>query len=480
MVCANAVLSFSYAQESCSMCNGSHSTLEQYRSFVLDVLNEVETYASYGQDAWSNGTPWLFQDGWLVVNQSNALDKGLTQLAKNINQWIQTSFALVGILGNTLWSWVVGDLLPGFWLTRSNETLQRDMDMLLELDELITEKKLQLWLWWWLYSNIDIEHVKKFQNIKNQYQWILLYDGQGGWLKVGTTETYNDLLKLLGKTQQDMKWFLSFGWTSAFIKPNGTPRTTSNKNGWIKFQPQAIVEMKEAYTCVRWLINQCDSNMQSFGKVIGEKADEGYNDIKKSLSRFADSAKKLWAVFRKEEITLPNIEELQAICDKWDEKSLAACQALQALGEWWTSRNWLLFNSTQKRVRWNVSGLKELWIGTITKWADDANKEMENDTKKAGTENQFNKPWERITLGQDLENMLQDSMSETISSYSQIQQHAIFSNARDITQQIPILCASIQNTLDTIGDKEARQTIIQNLGIACEKQCSNVWGICRY
>jgi hypothetical protein len=76
-------------------------------------------------------------------------------------------------------------------------------------------------------------------------------------------------------------------------------------------------------------------------------------------------------------------------------------------------------------------------------------------------------------LSQSLEQKLNAALEETLNSYIEIQQHAILSNPRDITQQIPILCANIQTALNTIGDKEATQTIIQNLGIACEKQCVN-------
>jgi hypothetical protein len=70
-------------------------------------------------------------------------------------------------------------------------------------------------------------------------------------------------------------------------------------------------------------------------------------------------------------------------------------------------------------------------------------------------------------------------LQETLNSYFETQQQAIISNPRAITQQIPILCANIQTSLNIIGNKDAQQSILQNLWIACEKQCANVWWTCR-
>jgi hypothetical protein len=49
--------SFVYAQSDCSICNGPHQTLQEYESFVFDILNEIKTYAIYGKNAGANGTP---------------------------------------------------------------------------------------------------------------------------------------------------------------------------------------------------------------------------------------------------------------------------------------------------------------------------------------------------------------------------------------------------------------------------------------
>jgi hypothetical protein len=59
-----------------------------------------------------------------------------------------------------------------------------------------------------------------------------------------------------------------------FLDKEGKPNLITSNRTAIQFEPEAIINMAEAYTCTRGTVNQCDSNMQSFGKSVGEKAAE--------------------------------------------------------------------------------------------------------------------------------------------------------------------------------------------------------------
>jgi len=49
-----------------------------------------------------------------------------------------------------------------------------------------------------------------------------------------------------------------------------------------------------------------------------------------------------------------------------------------------------------------------------------------------------------------------------------------------ITKKYVILSRYIHKNILLIWDKDTDNSIIRILGEACEKQCSNVWGICWY
>jgi len=76
-------------------------------------------------------------------------------------------------------------------------------------------------------------------------------------------------------------------------------------------------------------------------------------------------------------------------------------------------------------------------------------------------------------LSSSFKNRLEKDLNEVLISASLHSDMAETSNPQKLTNMIPPLNKQVENITIIIGDRERKNSIIKNLGIACEKQCSN-------
>lgn len=68
---------------------------------------------------------------------------------------------------------------------------------------------------------------------------------------------------------------------------------------------------------------------------------------------------------------------------------------------------------------------------------------------------------------------IKETMNAVLVSAALHSNRANTSDPKDITNMIPSLNQKIEDINNIIGDRERKNSIIKNLGIACEKQCNN-------
>ncbi len=462
-------------QPNCSICQQASTTFTRYIQFVYDTLNGIQAVGKQENITGKPATPWLFQKSALTLKNTDPWEKTSVITTNNITRKLQTSVIASVLFAQDTIELSTTDLLLGLSSSFKNKWFQRDLETLYDLDELIDQKKLQLAEAWSFFSKATAQDRDAIQQIINNYTTDLLDPTRS---YINNNLHYNEIIHILEQSQQKRKYLIMRNLTNQFIETDskswltkGQFISTQQHNITIAYKPDTIQKTQVEYQCGRW-VNSCDTDIKSFSKSMGQNIKQQGNAMKEALKRFWQSAQNLGLLFRK------NANQLS---EKNQEKYESFLQRKNELA---SSYHWLDGQYTKWDMREKIA-LTTNWKNLIQSMINNYQNKHTTQQKSKPSSQQQNKVNTTIAsnkkqLSSSFKNRLEKDLNEVLISASLHSDMAETSNPQKLTNMIPPLNKQVENITIIIGDRERKNSIIKNLGIACEKQCSNAGWICRY
>lgn len=439
----------------CATCSNTSPVLEQYLTFSDEIIQTLKSATSKNDS--SAGTL-------------------LDRIAQNLNEKSQNALTY-NVLVTTVGSRLVKDINRQELLVLKNEkALKRDWDKLNKIDEQIADIIFDLWqkgAYMWSTQ----EYLKKLDSITDKYAKKNDWSSDGssnadGWGEDGgpfLEKSWSPSLSLvvliaaIWDMNQWYKRFIAYGDTDAF---DAFSEKYEQDFGVI-LSDVNYTTLVEQYSCARGM-KACDGNYQKFEKNMEsikqnseEKAQEAISKIKKSLI-------KLKCAFAKENSVecdkawFTEERENDGQTDKKDEEkgsSAEVANKMDHLGDAFATQ---------------INELKDIYLKKPSDESPplDPSKRASLDIISADSISRH----ESLSLSGALNSVV----DETIAVSKGTWQHHVFADPLVVTKKIPRISVMVQSWVTTIGNAEKQKTITDNLGKACESQCTNLWGTCYY
>ena len=268
--------------------------------------------------------------------------------------------------------------------------------------------------------------------------------------------------------------------------------------------------MQTKAACTRGLLNAfntggtlaCNVSLQLFKKNIGKASQVGLDGGKKALNEFKASLKKLKGAYDllTQDAASTGIDEAlksrqqellstQQGLNAYGDKSYVCRKNGLPNGQKFSSDVWL-DATCYLRPADLVSSFRDMRADITNKSGKATTKDKQNAADQAAEraptpvinpllapENTSMTTAEALAyFRQQLAGTVENVRSQQTKDASDI----VVSDPRDLTQKFSQLRQSILSTKKVLGSKDEPGSLIENLGVACDQQCSNVSKKCRY
>lgn len=465
-----------YAQNNdatCPICQQPSKIFSRYTEFVYSTLANINSIGKLWDITGKAASPWLFQKWALTLKNTDPWEKTTVTTSNNISKKLQTSMVIGILFAQDTIEITSTDILMGLSSSFKNKWFQRDLETLYDLDELIDQKKLELAEAWSFFNKATTQDRQAIQTNLNTYMTDLLEPSRS---YINDNLHYNEIISVLEQSQQKRKYLIIRGMINQFTERNKDNNlqsqfiTTQQHNITIAYKVDSILQAQTEYKCGRW-VSACDSDIKSFSKSIGQNIKQQGNSMKEALQRFWQSAQNLGFLFRKDSSTISekNKEKYESFLQKKNELASSYHWLDGQYTKWWIREKIAITSNGRNLIQSIVKNYQ--------------NKETVAQKSKPKNTNEI--PTTTTTENQkqlsiEFKTSIKESMNIILVSAALHSNRANTSDPKSITNMIPWLNQKIKEINDIIGDRERKNSIIKNLGIACEKQCNNAWGICRY
>lgn len=442
----SSLTSTAFAANECQTCSTTAPLIDQYMKFSYEIISTLQTLANEKQRE---------------TVQNNSTDV-LTRIANNLNQKWQT-IVTFNVLMSTIGTQIISSSArQEIAVMVNSKALMRDREKLDQLDQDISDTLFDLGQAGAFIANLQ-EYQQRASAIIKKYA-----DQDGSFIEITgePSPSASELIGGLWDLNQAYKRFIAEDKTDGFD-------VFSEKHGdtlWIQLTRANYESLQEQYNCTRG-INKCDETYKKFGDNVSETLDGAQWDADEAVATIKTSLERLKCAFSKQ--------------------SSVKCQKLGFREK----QNDLLRNLYG--IEWpfaNQQGTSAL-SNSMSRLGDSFAREV-NDVKDFYTKNDNQQS--SITLpskwlldistpdfatkkeNENLYASLVWVMNSTLAQSKSSRQSHVLADPLVVTRNIPRTSIVVYSAINIIGDPQKAKSITQNLGKACENQCSNLWWTCYY
>lgn len=479
--------SFSYAQnsssQSCTTCSQSPQFLQSYRNFSEELIAIISTIQTSGRRAWAYTPPWGFQWGLFSAQSGSAITRAIAWLVNNINQKFQT----LAVTTALLWSFgadFVNEWPLGFTILFRPRPFVRDYKILSDLDTLVSDKVVDLWLSAGYFKNITEVDLKKIQALLKKYEWTWpdkLFTSTS--LKAGAD--YNALTTFLTRSSRKLKRFVVL-WSWAF-----TDKTYDGKNLKITWNQSGLNLFSNDYQCVRG-IDVCGGSFEKFAKNIKKVVDTVKNTTKGGgfIKRITDASKRLVSEYG---ATVKQIKEKNWKDVEYTEDELAVIARQKELlrSQYGLNSNESFYNGKKGFLQNIVRGKVDFWLDQLgldpKAWnVARKRKPVVGEKNQSQSEAVILEESTQTLAREKIKQQFLDDIKMTIENVGTLHAASIgessVTDPKSVTRVFMSLSDSVYDAIAIIWTERnaSSNDLVNNLGVACEKQCNNLFGKCYY
>ena len=499
LILSSAFVGSAFAQNECTTCGSPAQLFVDYTDFVNQVLWSIQAVWWEWSSLWRNVVPWLFQSQVLnfPTQEQNAIQRWLQRTARSINQAAQASLSTSYVLLSDAVDMVWFDGFLGMAILFQWQAIVRDWATLQKLDSKIQDKNFALGAAAWWFQTISDADMAQIKQHFNEASTKAVFSN----FRIDDTATYADLLTTLKTANNMMKWFLSVNSITALSREIPQP-ADSNTHApvWIQFNVASLEAMKTAYICAR-AGDKCSGNFKWFADSIKNLSKQNINGAKNALGIMTKSLSDLVHAFGggkwgKVDKKLKVKYDPNSDLSKQD-------QLLRALyGSDYKKiqdGKGLWVQDIQQLLKWEPITVKNQW--SVSNPFADLSRKSYGDAQKETlsyqtiADNTNTSISDLVAHDKVLDNELafkndsKDYKETMVSRFDQVAddigqmihyQDGLTQENYDVTLYIPKLALQLQSIRDLIGTKDTQWMLLYNLGKACELQCQNKWGTCRY
>jgi len=470
------MLWFSFAQNAdCTTCGSTAQPLQLYIDMVGGIMSTMQTQAPQWPMVWAYNTPGLF-GGWILEldNESrDVIQRSLDAIGRSIDQKVQATAAVTTILFTNVRD-ISRDNLIWLSLLAQNQAIVRDRAKIQRLWSLMQDKMFELALSTAWQNPLSVADREQIQAILNTYRDNELLVSGSVWNKA----TYANTIFVFQRINRSMERFLTYG----SVNQLDTPFFAWWDDGiYIRFNKEKMEQMKLDYQCARFG-DQCAGNFKQFVTDMETMGSENVQAARDSGRDVADAMKKLAWSFKllgKQTTNFFKKQENKAAYTA-EEKAVLSRQQ-QLLRTVYGSDFKMLQTAILPTIRANVDtsafeAFKEGMVDIAAGVKNDFEALRELRKTDAPVINVRDLPW----LSKVTQDVLTHTMQSVHNTSIDMMQYTNTAEPHNVTIYVPLLASQLDTLRSLIGTKDAKGMIIHNLGTACELQCSNAGGRCRW
>lgn len=436
---------------STSICGTAPKQFTLLLDFVREMMNSIKTI----------GTQWEYLGQYINPNRyadnvfTPPANTVVTKTLRNINQKAKFALASTAIFSTPVNFAGLKDVLWWTVLLAKDKVFLRDTKLVEALESQLSDKRYELGLWWWRYTQINASNRKTMEIIIQKYIDAWLFSQ---WSLADGVQ-YNNITSLLVSMLSATKTFLYFDRIDQF--------STDYFSRWglngikITFAPDVFMTIQNEYRCVTWPYSVCDSRSGQFKKNIEKMT----SSITKSATWFVttirDASLRLGQLFLK--------EDNQSEAFKQREANL-----LKTMYGTTKNSKWVFGGSLKKSFSSIWSDIKTLW-SDVSRFrspsVDDSQKTKDEiETLRAQQPTIPTSPAQgEETFKAYIRSYTKDVFDQEASDI----QLAYLAETKDVTPGFTVLgkqIFTIKN--DIIGSKDLEWSLIKSLSEAADLQCS--------
>lgn len=436
---------------STSICGTAPKQFTLLLDFVREMMNTIKTI----------GTQWEYLGQYINPNRyagnvfTPPANTVMSKTLRNINQKAKFALASTAIFSTPVNFAGLKDVLWWTALLAKDKVFLRDTKLVEALESQLSDKRYELGLWWWRYTQINPTNKKIMETIIKKYvdagllsQWSLADGVQ-----------YNNVTSLLVSILSAAKTFLYFDRIDQF--------STDYFSRWglngikISFTPGLFTTIQDEYECVKWPYNVCDPQSGQFKKNIEKMT----SSITKSATWFVttirDASLRLWQLFLKEDNQSEAFKQREA-------------DLLKTMYGTTKDGKWVFGGSLKKSLSSIWSDIKMLW-SDVSRFRspsiDDSQKNKDEiEDLRAQQPSIPSAPAQgEETFKAYIASYTKDVFAQQASDI----QLAYLAETKDVTPGFTVLGKQIfliKN--DVIGSKDLEWSLIKSLSEAADLQCS--------
>lgn len=446
------VFTTNYTFASAQSCFTTPQEIDSYISSIVQVISNIPK--------WSFDWYMVWWDAWIRFQE------WAPSVSRQLMEW---TFVWAQVMTKISLNAVAWDMFTNMKIIFNSPAAIRDWKRLISLEEYITESSLKIaysWVW-----NVALDESAK-NSFKNIFEWIAIIDWTSWW--DDWTITYWDVFWFTWKVHNFYKEvYLNLVWNNTNDRDLEEAAISLFQTDKIKISSINNSEynnLKNQYALSTWAWNVCeDTFSKEFLDNIRMITQNSWMRWWDALERFANA----WELLKE---VLNDISWSQQLSKEYEARKaeLLARHYWQELAEdllsykwtWWV---WMLLDSLKENV---VSPLISLSnkieeISKTSEISDEVFSQERTDWIQQNQSNQITRESFAASMSNSFDLVL--SMQQIDFADSTLQ------DPRPITQKIPDLSKIVYQWVLVVWARDKKDTIIYNLGMACQYQCVNHW-----
>ncbi len=434
-----------------TICGTAPEKFTLMLDFVREMANSIKTIGTKGDYLWEYVNPNRFKGNDFDPPEMKTVGK----VARSVEQKLKFGAAAATIFTNITNIGGLKDVFGSTILAFKNKVFLRDSKLVQEMESLLSDKKYEIWLWWWRYSEISQENMAIMDTIMKSYKnkWLFSDYSLTKWV------TYNNITSLLTRMLSSMKSFVYSN--SQFDESN----KIKDEYVEITFAPDVKNSIEREYICV----DVCDKNKtsnQSFLQIFKTKFDTSLSDNKKI---FMDAVKRLGTLFSKEKQ-----QDDEAYQNREYDLLMATYgQSKRKDGVFLNRIDFNYDDNVDFSEIWSVMRSWKMVPNTVADQIDEiksAQEDLVSNVSDDPTSLKGDEYFEQELLSYVFDVFQQQQIDHDLTAYHEI---------KDVTPAFNIIWQQIYVIKnEIIGDKDKDNSLVKNLWEACETQCGR-WWTCR-
>lgn len=435
------------ADESCKTCTSTSPVIDKYIEFSYEIIQTLQTIANERKPSSTQ-----------INSESNVLDR----IANNLNQKWQTAVTFSVLMWTIGKQIVASSARQELQVMVNSKALMRDREKLDQLDQDIADTLFDMGDAWVFIANVQ-DYKQRIKTVFEKYaQW------QDAFIEVtwDPSSSATVLIAALWDLNQAYKRFIAGGNTDWF--------NVFSEKYWselgISLTAVNYESLQQEYSCTRW-INKCDTTYKKFGANMSEIGENVQDETKEAIKTITNAVERLKCAFAKQS----NVKCQQSWFKDKQNDLLRGLYGLE-----WPMANKAWVNALANSMDRLGNSLKTQ-INDVKDFYTKNDNQSTPITLPATAAMDVSKP--DIASKQWSDDLYADLMwatNETLAQSRKGWQQHVMADPLVVTRNIPRVSIMVYNSINIIGDAQKAKSITQNLGKACENQCSNLWGTCYY